>query len=138
VLVCSEDGVSTRDAFEALDASEKRRDLTMTSAPSPELLSIRDAWQRGEVPLSTVNSFEHGICVLRPRLRDLLARLTAAGAMLAHLSGTGPTVYGLFRTEREARAAVEEILPQMGEKLLLAKTVGQSPLECPSDAANLD
>ena len=40
---------------------------------------------------------------------SLVARLRAAGAFRADVSGAGPAVYGLFETRREARAAARRL-----------------------------
>ncbi len=41
-----------------------------------------------------------------PLIRDIKETLLAAGALAALMSGSGPTVYGLFAGREEANAAV--------------------------------
>ena len=80
------------------------------AAPLPEQLSAIDA--RGEVEWGDIvplmeNDFEAALDPTCPAFREIRARLRQAGAEAALLSGSGSTVFGLFKSEREmARARV--------------------------------
>jgi 4-diphosphocytidyl-2-C-methyl-D-erythritol kinase len=54
-----------------------------------------------------VNELEPAALSLRPELGETLARVRAAGADVAMVSGSGPTVLGLFRNVKAAKAARE-------------------------------
>jgi 4-diphosphocytidyl-2-C-methyl-D-erythritol kinase len=52
-----------------------------------------------------VNDFEPLVFGHYPQLHDLKISLLAAGAQAVSMTGSGPTLVGLFRSEQEARAA---------------------------------
>jgi 4-diphosphocytidyl-2-C-methyl-D-erythritol kinase len=54
-----------------------------------------------------VNELEPAALSLRPELGETLARVRDAGADVAMVSGSGPTVLGLFRDVKAAKAARE-------------------------------
>jgi 4-diphosphocytidyl-2-C-methyl-D-erythritol kinase len=54
-----------------------------------------------------VNELEPAALSLRPELGETLARVRAAGADVAMVSGSGPTVLGLFHDVKAAKAARE-------------------------------
>ncbi len=96
--------VQTRWAFGRLAESRK------AVPPLPE--GLRALGERGElvwedlVPLME-NDFEPALDPTYPVFREIRSRLRAAGAEAALLSGSGSTVFGLFKTEGElARARV--------------------------------
>ncbi len=69
-------------------------------------------------------------CVRRHgRLRALLGSLTGAGATAALMSGSGPTVFGLFAGKAAARAAARAIEAVEGAevRVLVARTVVRPP-----------
>lgn len=66
-----------------------------------------------------VNELEPAAVSLRPELQDTLARVREAGADVAMVSGSGPTVLGLFHDLQAAKAARERF-----PKAKVAKPVG--------------
>jgi 4-diphosphocytidyl-2-C-methyl-D-erythritol kinase len=67
-----------------------------------------------------VNELEPAALSLRPRLSDTLARVKDAGADVAMVSGSGPTVLGLFHDRHAAKAARDAHFPDCK----VAKPVG--------------
>lgn len=59
-----------------------------------------------------VNDFERVVFPQHPELRDVKCALERAGAGYASLSGSGSTLYGLFRTMEAARSVAEELKVQ--------------------------
>lgn len=97
--------LATRDVFAALEAAP------LTEAPPaphlPKLAGIPDvvAYAR-----QRVNHLESPARRLLPVIGDILAVLDAApGALLARLSGSGPTCYGIFTNHDDANAAAASI-----------------------------
>jgi 4-diphosphocytidyl-2-C-methyl-D-erythritol kinase len=69
----------------------------------------RDNWD-GEHPEDWVaNDLETVTLSHFPELRDLLHKLAQAGARVQGMSGSGPTLFGLFSGAEAARAAAAEI-----------------------------
>jgi len=98
LIVSPGGGVSTPEAYRMID------DLP----PSPPLSSdaIVGELTRGEIPLSLSNDFERVILPLNENARRVRTLLRELGASSAMMSGSGPTVFGLFDTaENAAKAA---------------------------------
>ncbi len=106
VIAQPEYGVSTREAYEALDAVPDR---IWTGAADVAAAAIYE----GDLNLITGamwNDFEGPVFEMHPELRDLKIRLTDLGASGALLAGSGSAVYGLFGNRIEAENAWESIL----------------------------
>ena len=71
--------------------------------------------------LETVTSAAH------PEINTIKQALMAAGALGALMSGSGPTVFGIFGSETECRSAAGG-LHRAGWKLYPAETLTESPL----------
>ncbi|MEJ5375186.1 MAG: 4-(cytidine 5'-diphospho)-2-C-methyl-D-erythritol kinase [bacterium] len=59
-----------------------------------------------------------------PWVKEAKTRLREAGAEGVLMSGSGPTVFGLFRGESEAKRALEKIVPRDEELLCLTSGLG--------------
>ncbi|MGQ9687362.1 MAG: 4-(cytidine 5'-diphospho)-2-C-methyl-D-erythritol kinase [Desulfobaccales bacterium] len=69
----------------------------------------RDRWD-GERPQDWVaNDLENVTLKRFPRLRELLIQLSQAGAVVQGMSGSGPTLFGLFWEEEAARTAAARV-----------------------------
>ena len=126
VLVCPDVSVSTAWAFAALDERrygaknagpadgpfprpgdekgkfEKVRTHGLTSAGHQATYDFACAPPYG-------NDFEDLVFARLPELARLRARLCEAGAELARMSGTGSSIFALFREESTARAAAKAL-----------------------------
>ncbi len=103
-------GLSTKDVFDEAD----RLGLGRDEAELDEIAGkLRVAAGEGASPLSyvhlLVNDLEPAAVSLRPDIGDALDGLGRAGAPAVFLSGSGPTVVGLFPTIGEAEAAAAEV-----------------------------
>jgi 4-diphosphocytidyl-2-C-methyl-D-erythritol kinase len=110
LLLPSGGGLSTKDVFDEADRLELGRDEAELDRVAGEL---RIAAGAGASPLSyldlLVNDLEPAAVSLRPDIGDALdvLRRTSAGAVF--LSGSGPTVVGLFPSLADAEAAAAEL-----------------------------
>lgn len=110
--------VSTPELFARLD--------TQRSRCHPDTAGVLKALEEGDLPgvaRRLFNVFEE---VLPPRKRsqveELKGELLRCGALGASMSGTGPTVFGLFQREEEAQTA-REALDGLVREVFLAKTL---------------
>ena len=104
VLVPSDAGLSTADVYAACD-------------PNPIFEAVRGDLIRGvhtvrtvaDVAVLVANDLEPAVLALRPELAATLDQLRAGGALAAAVSGSGPTVFGIFEDDAAARAAAGPI-----------------------------
>lgn len=90
--------VSTKNAYEAVAMNR--------SAGSPQeavdcLISGRLEGLKDVV----ANDLYHGVAKMHPVIDEMIADLYEAGCAFSHMSGSGPTVYGLFKKVEERDAA---------------------------------
>lgn len=90
VLVKPSFGVSTAEAYS--------RVLPNHNSAAPSLVEVIkmpvDTWKQ-----CLFNDFENGVFELYPRLAEIKNTLYEAGALYASMSGSGSTMFGLFRDE---------------------------------------
>jgi 4-diphosphocytidyl-2-C-methyl-D-erythritol kinase len=110
LLLPSGGGLSTKDVFDEADRLGLGRDETELDEIARKL---RVAAGSGASPLSYVdlliNDLEPAAVSLRPDIGDALVALQGTGAPAVFLSGSGPTVIGLFPTLAEAEKAAESL-----------------------------
>ena len=94
LLLFSQDRVSTREAYAALDRIAR-------PPHGNRLLSALETGSLDAVGAGMYNIFE----VIRPEVRRRKELLIRRGAAAALLSGSGPAVFGLFAEEADARLA---------------------------------
>lgn len=111
VIACGGAGVSTPAAYKMLD--ELYGDFTARGAcREAELAALKRHAQDGELRLlaeSTYNIFEAPTLAIRPVAARLHALMLENGALCARMSGSGPSVFGIFETEVSATAAAKVI-----------------------------
>jgi 4-diphosphocytidyl-2-C-methyl-D-erythritol kinase len=99
VVLPDEEGLSTAAVYGELDRLGATRDRL-----DPEPLRRLASATAAELAAALENDLQQAALSLRPDLQDRLAALTAAGALGAAVSGSGPTCFGLFAD----RAAADE------------------------------
>jgi len=97
VLVFPPFGVPTASAYEWLD------DLRANGAAPAELRYLPGSWLGRTVPLA--NDLEAPVVARHPVIGKLTDRLIRLGAILAGMSGSGSTVFGIFTTAAAAASA---------------------------------
>ena len=88
-LVNPEIHISTKVAFENLEIEPHHQPTLNTLTPQ----------QLFKDNLLAVNDFEKGIFNLYPIIKHIKNQLIKEGALYASMTGTGSTVYGIFRTK---------------------------------------
>jgi homoserine kinase len=131
VVATPEHEVSTRDARAAMPAQVPLADAVRTSA---NLAALVSACHSGDIALlgrSLVDSVATPARLpLIPGARAVLAAALDAGALGSGISGSGPTLFALCRSDRSAReaaAAMRDAFARAG----LRSTTATSPADCP-------
>ena len=104
LLVPDAEGLSTAEVYAA-------------SEPNPIYPAVQGDLIRGVhtarspegVARLVANDLEEAACSLRPSVHDTLAAVREAGALAAAVSGSGPTVFGLFPDGAAAEAAAARV-----------------------------
>ncbi|MBQ9151560.1 MAG: 4-(cytidine 5'-diphospho)-2-C-methyl-D-erythritol kinase [Clostridia bacterium] len=111
VVACGGEGVSTPAAYKALDTLYGGFDPAAYTPHTRELTALKTAlWQGNLTDLcgSVFNLFESVVLPERPVARQIKETLLAAGAVTALMSGSGPSVFGVFpKGDGAAQSAAE-------------------------------
>jgi 4-diphosphocytidyl-2-C-methyl-D-erythritol kinase len=104
VLVPADDGLSTAAVYDEADrigATRERLD--------PGAVRAAAALPLEELAAAVENDLEAAAIALRPELVATREALLARSALAAHVTGSGPTVYGVFADRAAAEAAAAEL-----------------------------
>ncbi|HEU4993198.1 MAG TPA: 4-(cytidine 5'-diphospho)-2-C-methyl-D-erythritol kinase [Gemmatimonadaceae bacterium] len=96
LLVIPDFAVSTADAYRWLDDARARTGERADFARSGLVEMLAPQWLIYAHGQFAGNDFESAVEARHPRLREYRERLAAAGALVARMSGSGSTVFGLF------------------------------------------
>ena len=108
VIACGGEGVSTPKAFSMLD---ERYDKFCHYTPKSlvELKAALDEKDIKKIVASTFNIFEEPILSLRPVASAIKSAMLETDALGAMMSGSGPSVFGIFANEQDALSACQKI-----------------------------
>ena len=106
------EGVSTPWAYGKLDGIYANfADRTVCPASGLEtLLGSLESGSLEEVCASVYNIFEDVVAAEKQDVTLLREEMLRHGALTAHMSGSGPSVFGIFATEQEASEARDSLL----------------------------
>ena len=109
------EGVSTPAAFRLLDE-------TPFTGSKPSHEAVLDDLRTGKLPRSLYNAFERAILPVHPGASALRKEIGKLGAEAVLMSGSGPSVFGLFSSaESRDRAAAE--LSKSGYRVHICRPV---------------
>ena len=121
VLVVPPRGVSTASAYGWLDRDRRARRRPRSSAPPPV--------SGGGLHLAAVvNDLQAPVARRRPEIRRVVRVLAAHGAEVAAMTGSGSTVFGVFRRRGIALEA-GEAARRAGWRVLTTHTLDRTRLE---------
>lgn len=119
VVVPSAEGLSTADVYGEADRLGIGRDRAELAAAEAEL---RGSFAGGADPLALVellvNDLQPAALSLRPDLAQVMAALGEAGAAHAMVTGSGPTVFGLFAAPGAAHLAAHQLGERFGRAIV--------------------
>lgn len=120
VMIKPEEGVSTKEAYSGITrhpevAGEIQKAVAMMRQKCTEIDDI------------FVNDFEATVFPLHPQIAAIKKRLLDAGAFYASMSGSGSTVFGLFKNDPEGRsdARLAALKEEFASMVLLDDTFGK-------------
>ena len=110
VIAKKERSVSTPAAFAALDEAKELGKIPPT--PQDECCSnlLKYLANEGELPTILYNSFEFSLGELEEDILDLKKKMRDFGALTALMSGSGPSVVGIFPDEKSAALCADTLL----------------------------
>jgi len=111
LLVKPHIGISTAWAYAELDRVSAGRVLTKKDN---NIKLFCQALERGDFPLLASiqrNDLEPLVIRRYPVIAEIKEKLLKRGALFSSMSGSGPTVYGVFGNENDALKAMEYMLP---------------------------
>lgn len=121
VLIKPNEGVSTREAYSGIPKhpeaeGEIQKAVAMMQQKCTEIDSA-----------VFVNDFEATVFPNHPKIAEIKKRLLDAGAFYASMSGSGSTVYGLFKDDAEGRtdARLRVLKEEFASMVLLDDTFGE-------------
>lgn len=113
VLAIPPFGISTPDAYRWFDEARKTGATTSPGGTGTQVPSLLP-----NVPF--VNDLEAPVAVRHPLIAELKQRLADRGALLAAMSGSGSTVFGVFPSASSARGAARAVT-STGANVLTAR-----------------
>lgn len=119
VLIAQDEGLSTADVYAEADRLGIGRDAAELEAARERLVELAGG---GASPLDyadvLVNDIERAAISLRPSIAEALDALRDAGAVVARVTGSGPTAFGLFADIAEADRAAAALPPRYAGALV--------------------
>ena len=106
VIAIGNEHMSTPTAYKALDSLYSDFDATCQTGGEEYFGRLMPALREGRIEHTGLfNVFEKAILPLCPTAAAIRARLVELGARSAMMSGSGPSVFGIFDTQKAATAA---------------------------------
>ena len=127
VVACGGEGVSTPAAYKALDALYGNFDPAAYTPRTAELKSLKSALWQGDLTAlcgSMFNLFETVVLPDRPVARQIKETLLEAGAAAAMMSGSGPSVFGVFPRGDGAAQRARDALAAQGIPAWVCEPIG--------------
>ena len=110
VAIADGESVSTPAAYGAIDALYSDFKTSRAGDPRAKLALLKQGIIEGKLDTSGLyNIFENAIFPICSGAESLKRKLVELGAIAALMSGSGPSVYGLFESEASARLAESEL-----------------------------
>ena len=118
ILVKPNEGVSTKEAYSGLQIKDGVERIS-----NKDKKVSADSMRNG----SFINDFEASVFPNHPIIAEIKKRLLDAGAYYASMSGSGSTVFGLFKKDSESctNAKLRTLKEEFASMILLDDTFGE-------------
>ncbi len=103
IVACHGEGVSTPWAYKKLD---EMYDFSLRKVSADDFAALMEGGDLRSVAAGMTNIFESAVLPEREAAREIRDSLISAGALRAMMSGSGPSVIGIFESEASAEAAL--------------------------------
>ncbi len=107
LIACDGESVSTPEAYGMMD--ELYGDFTSRTKSAYELADTFKSGDISKIANGFYNIFESAILKKRPRAQYLKDFMLSSGALNALMSGSGPSVFGVYDELAKAEAAADEL-----------------------------
>ena len=123
VIALGNEYVSTPKAYAALDECYHNFDGTVAFGNADALSSLLSSLEAEDAPLAPLyNIFEQSVLPLCPKAKKIRERMQALCAQGVLMSGSGPSVFGIFKTQEQAKNA-HSVLRDEGYRAFLATSL---------------
>ena len=123
VIAVGDEYVSTPMAYSALDRLYSNFDGSCMRVGEKLYSNISSSLENKKIDTSSFyNIFEEVVFDVCPKSREIKSKMYSLGAVSALMSGSGPSVFGIFATKEEAESAKEQ-LRSCGIRAWYAETV---------------
>ena len=106
VISKSSEKVSTKEAYEKIDS------LPVSDKPYYNMLKALEKSDIDSVCKEGYNIFEKVVLPIRPTVARIKEIMNESGASLSLMSGSGPSVFGIFKNEKNAKTAAEKLIKE--------------------------
>lgn len=118
LFITSDKKISAAEAYKAFDQESRKKKGTTAQAERSLLANDLDLFFQ-----LIKNDLELAAKKLVPEVDFNLKCLKKAGARAVSVAGSGPTVYGIFETEKERNESYKKLKLLFGESLIKAETI---------------
>ena len=109
VIACEGEGVSTPWAYGLLDQQYHDFEEPVRHGALQQLKKAAEQGDLLEIARNTYNIFEEPVLAERPVAAEIRCLLLEHGALGAMMSGSGPSVFGIFETDAQAEMAMRAL-----------------------------
>jgi len=109
VIAVANEHMSTPLAYKKLDEIYSSFDGSVPTGGAERFDALMFELAEGEIKSPLFNVFESAVLPMCKRAAEIKSRLLAEGASLALMSGSGPSVFGVFSNTEQAKSVAERL-----------------------------
>jgi len=119
VLLAADHGLSTRDVYKALPAKLPAASLTKLESAVRIATHFLDRQALVEANAIFKNDLEIAAFKLQPEIQTRIQKAGSLGASLVRMSGSGPTIFALFSSLKEAQGFARRVKQVLKNKVIV-------------------